>query len=130
MALFNDNLNKIAVNVAKVMKLLDELEPQIIRGDDVYEHKEDFMFISYICRVGIIDRIDNLSLVSLIFIPMGLFRTKKMTIGLALEDSIGRLKRITNKDVVTYEYIEHILDKKRGFYEFDKMLPPEFKKEL
>lgn len=130
MALFNDNLNKVAVNVGKVMKLLDRLESQVIRGNDIYEHKEDFMLIAYICRVGIIERMCNLSLNSLIFIPLGLFKTKKMTIGIALEHSIGRLKEMVNKDVVTYEYIEHILDRKGVFYEFDKIIPQEVKKQL
>jgi len=130
MALFNDNLNMIAVNVAKVIKLLDELESQIRRGEDVYDHKEDFMLIAYVCRIGIIERIDNMNLSSLIFIPMGLFRTKKMTIALALEHSVGRLKGIANKDIMVYGYVEDILDRRGIFHEFDRIIPLETKKQL
>ncbi len=52
-------LNKAAVCMGKVLKLLSEIHPQITNGDDVYEHKEDFCCIVYMCRIGILDRIED-----------------------------------------------------------------------
>ena len=51
------DLNKMAVCMGKVIKLLSELEPQIIGRNEVYEHKDDFCCIAYICRIGILDRL-------------------------------------------------------------------------
>lgn len=53
------DLHKVAVTVGKVIKLLSELQLIVSSGNDVYAHKEDFCVIAYMCRVGILDRIEN-----------------------------------------------------------------------
>ncbi len=128
------DLNKMAVCMGKVIKLLSELEPQIIGGNDVYEHKDDFCCIAYMCRIGILDRLEaniymgnpNLP----IRIPTGIFSSRKETMTSALNLTIGKLKQIVSKDVVVSNYVEEILNKSGAFYAYDKILPDSFKRQI
>ncbi len=128
------DLNRIAVCMGKVIKLLSELQPMISNGNDVYEHKEDFCCIAYMCRVGILDRIENNSYMrnptTPIRIPTGLFSSRKETIDSGLNLTIGRLKEIISKDVVTSNYVNDILNHQGVFYEFERGLPDNFKRGL
>lgn len=128
------DLNKVAVCMGKIIKLLSQLQPSIINGDDVYEHKEDFCCIAYMCRVGILDRIENNSYMNnptlQIRIPMGIFSNRKETMASALNLTIGQLKQAVNKDVVTSNYVEEILNKTGIFYSYDKALPDSFKRQI
>lgn len=128
------DLNRIAVCMGKVIKVLSELQPVISNGDDVYEHKEDFCCIAYMCRVGILDRIENNSYMRNstipIRIPTGLFSSRKETIDSGLNLTIGRLKEIVSKDVVTSNYVDDILNHQGVFYEFERSLPDNFKRSL
>lgn len=128
------SLNKVAVCMGKVLKLLTELEPQIHNGNDVYEHKEDFCCIAYMCRVGILDRIESNSYMQIptlpIRIPTGIFRSRKETISSALSLTIGKLKQMVNPDVVTYNYVKEILEKRGAFYTYQNILPENFKRQI
>ena len=128
------DLNKVAVCMGKVIKLLSDLQPIISNGDDVYEHKEDFCCIAYMCRVGILNRIENNHYMRnptiLIRIPTGLFSSKKETIDSGLNLTIGKLKEIVSKDVVTANCIDDILNHRGVFYEFERGLPDSFKRTL
>ena len=128
------DLNKMSVCMGKVIKLLSELEPQIIGRNEVYEHKDDFCCIAYICRIGILDRLEaniymgnpNLP----IRIPTGIFSSRKETMTSALNLTIGKLKQIVSKDVVASNYVEEILNKSGAFYAYDKILPDSFKRQI
>lgn len=128
------DLNKVAVCMGKVIKLLSELEPQIIDGNDVYEHKEDFCCIAYMCRIGILDRIEANSYMGNpnlpIRIPTGIFSSRKEAMISALNLTIGKLKQIVGKDVVVSNYVEEILNKSGAFYAYDKILPDSFKRQI
>lgn len=128
------DLNKVAICMGKVIKLLSNLHPIINNGNDVWEHKEDFCCIAYMCRVGILDRINanpymmnpNLP----IRIPTGIFSSRKETMATALMLTIGRLKEMVDKDVVTANYVEDILDKKGAFFDYDEIIPENFKHQI
>jgi hypothetical protein len=127
------DLNRVAISMGKVFKLLSELEPKIRTGDDVYEHKEDFCVIAYICRVGILDRIEQSSWMRQevpIKIPTGIFSFKQETISSGLMLTIGKLKEITSLDVVTEHYIEDILNHRGAFYKYEDILPLKFKNSI
>lgn len=113
------DLNKVAVCMGKVLKLLTNLQPYTTTGDAIYDHRDDFCFIAYVCRVGILDRIDNNSYMKNpampIKIPTGLFSSRKETMASALDVTIGQLKRMVEKDVITANNVEEILGK-RGVY--------------
>lgn len=48
--------NKCAINMGKVLKMLEEIEPKINSSYDLVLQKEDLLVIAYICRVGKLDR--------------------------------------------------------------------------
>lgn len=128
------DLNRVAIVMGKVTRLLSELEPIIQNGDDVYEHKEDFCTIAYMCRIGILDRVERnsymLNPMLPIRIPTGIFRSKKESMVSALNLTVGKLKEIVSKDVVTENCVEDILDKKGIFYEYERILPANLKDKL
>ena len=128
------DLNRVAICMGKVIKLLSKLQPIIINGNDVYDHKEDFCCIAYMCRIGILDRIENNQYMSNpklpIRIPTGLLGSRKETMDSALNVTVGKLTELVSKDIVTGYYIEDILNKRGFFYEFEKVLPENFKDNL
>lgn len=128
------DLNKVAVCMGKVIKLLSELEPQIMDRGDVYEHKEDFCCIAYMCRIGILDRLEANSYMENhnlpIRIPTGIFSSRNETMTSALNLTIGNLKQIVSKDVVVSNYVEEILNKSGAFYAYDKILSDSFKRHI
>lgn len=128
------DLNRIAICMGKVIKLLADLQPMISNGNDVYEHKEDFCIIAYMCRIGILDRIENNSYMQIptipIRIPTGIFASRKETISSALALTIGKLKEIVSIDIVTENYVEEILNRRGIFYEYERVLPDKIKRSL
>ncbi|MDR0982077.1 MAG: hypothetical protein LBM07_02380 [Culturomica sp.] len=128
------DLNRVAICMGKMIKMLYELEPNIRCGDDVYEHKEDFCILAYMCRVGILDRIENNSYMSNpwlpIRIPTGIFSTRKESMASALNLTVGKLKELVSKDVITEKYIEDILNRQGVYYDYERMLPDNFKHNL
>lgn len=128
------DLNRVAVCMGKVLKMLNELENTIKSGDDVYEHKEDLCVLAYICRVGILNRIEKNNYMANprlpIRIPTGIFSSRKETMESALNLTVGRLKEIVSKDVVTEHYIEDILNHQGVYHEYERILPDKFKQSL
>lgn len=125
MALFNDDLNKTAVNMGRIIKMLDNLEKTINDGGDFLENKETFFVIAYVCRVGILDRIESniWSLKQPINIPTGLFSFTKETIDSGLKLTVERLKSISQKNDYTNKAVNSILAKQEAFYIFERTLP-------
>src|SRR5659263_82795 len=125
MALFNDELNKTAVNMGRIIKMLDNLEKTINDGGDFLENKETFFVIAYVCRVGILDRIESniWSLKQPINIPTGLFSFKKETMDSGLKLTVERLKSISQKNDYTNKAVNSILAKQEAFYIFERTLP-------
>lgn len=128
------DLNKVAIVMGKVLKQLSELEPVINNGNDVYDKKDNFCIIAYICRVGILDRIENnsymLNPTLPIRIPTGIFSNRKETMTSALNITVGKLKEIVSKDVVTENYVEDILNKRGAFFQYERIIPDDFKRNL
>ena len=132
MGLINTDLNRIAVSMANVIKMLSEVETGLRHNCDVFDYKENFFTIAYICRVGILDRIEkNQWTQSMsIIIPTGLFTKRKATIASGLMDTVGKLKSMVEDDALISDYVEDILKKGNCFHEFDKMVSAEQKRKL
>lgn len=128
------DLNRVAICMGKVLKMLDKLEPSIKCNDDVYKNKEGFCMLAYMCRVGILDRIEKNSYMANpqlpIRIPTGIFSSRKETMDSALNLTVGRLKEIASKDYVTNLYIEDILNRKGIYYDYERQVPNDFKQSL
>jgi hypothetical protein len=110
------DLNKCAISMGKVIKLLAELDAKTTNGNDVYENKEEFLMLAYICRVGILDRIENNSYIGMevpIKIPTGLFSSRKETIYSGVNLTVGKLNEIVRMDIVTQNLVDGILKKNR-----------------
>lgn len=122
------DLNTVAINMGKVLKLIEDIEPKAYNCAGVREQREEFMFVAYICRVGIYDIIECNNYMMLnplipIRIPLSMFRSRKETLMSALTLTVGKLKELVAIESGTAELVESILNKGQAFYELEKMLP-------
>ena len=127
-------LNKIAISMAKINKMLDELEKKITTRTDARAHWEDLVLYAYICRIAILERIDehrgHLTEDTPITIATGLFRTRKETMESALELTVQRLCDIASLDNEVSINVERVLRRKGKFDEIDGMYSDEQKQKL
>lgn len=127
-------LNKIAISMAKINKMLDEIEKKITTPSDARAHWEDFALYAYICRIAILDRIDehrgHLAENTPITIATGLFRTRKETMDSALDLTVQRLINIASLDNEVGINVERVLRRKGKFGEIDGMYSNEQKQKL
>lgn len=126
--------NKCAVNMGKVLKMLENTETQIKSSYDLISQKEELLVIAYVCRVGIMDRIEQYpSWVNnnwTVRIPTGIFSHKTRKMEEAIEMTVGKLLQITSNNREINEIIESVLSRGNAFYEFENMLPFSFKQEV
>ena len=126
-------LNKLAIEMGKIIKLLSKLEPKIKNSNDVYEYKDDLYFIAYVCRVSLLDRIEKNSWMQMttpVAIPMGFFSIRKETISTGLMLTVEKVKKIASINFEIRSDIKSILEKEYFFYEFDGVLPANLKAKL
>lgn len=127
------DFNKCSISMGKILKMLEEIKPKIRTSFDLEENKEELLIIAYVCRVGIIDRTEkypswirnNLP----IRIPKSLFRYKKVNMTEAMKMTIGELLILAEKNEEIFDIIENVLKRGKGFYQFESILPFNFKKE-
>jgi hypothetical protein len=128
------DLQKVAVSTAKIIKMLDKLENDMQNINyNKNEDKESFWIIAYLCRVGILDRIENNPWMRMevpIKIPLGLFKSRKETIGSVFNITIGRLIKLAEDDYTISEGIENILKKGNLFYEIDSQVTEKAKNNI
>ena len=131
MRLFNDDLNKTAVAMGKVIKLLDDVQGKMSWNDDILDYKDDFYGIAYVCRVGILDRIEknNWLMTSPISIPSGIIKFKRETIATGLMKTVVRLKEMVQNDASLEMEVNEILDRTRFFHEYKNFLLATFTEE-
>lgn len=120
------DLVKVANTMGKVIKSLDKLQPLLNGYFSIEKHKEELIGIAYICRIGIIDIIeDNIWMQNNnlpITIPMGFFKRKKTTMENALDLTLGRLKNCCNENNSVYGIIMDILRKGCTFYKLQYLI--------
>lgn len=128
------DLDKVAVAMGKVLKQLTALEAKVKYSNDVYERKESFYALAYICRVAILDRIEENNYMHNpllpIKIPTGIISFRSETMSSALSITIGKLKELASKDLVTETNVIDILNRGDMFYTFQRILPNDFIKSL
>ena len=132
MNLFNNDLNKTAIAMGKAIKLLDDVQGKLSWDNDLYEQKEALYLIAYVCRVGILDRIEknNWFMSGPISIPSGLFKFKKITIAEGLMQTVFRLKEMVIDDVFLESNVNEILERKQFFHEYLNIFTEEQLKQL
>jgi hypothetical protein len=118
-------LNKTAITMAKTIDMLRKLESESHSYFDIDDNKDDFYFVAYMIRVGILDRIEvnNWPLTCPISIPKGMFGVNKVSIAQGLEMTVGRLREMLEDNLrVSYD-VRKILNKEGLFWEFEKIIP-------
>jgi len=119
-------LNKCAISIAKVLKMVSDLEPKISNAYDLEENKEGILILAYISRVTILDRIENNPWMTPelpITIATGLFSTRKETIASALSITVGKIIKLSEYDPRINDLVDDILEKGAAFYEIEKIIP-------
>ena len=127
-------LNKIAISMGKLNKILDDVEKTIKTSADARTNWEKLVLYAYFSRIAILDRIDehrgHLSDNLPIFIPTGLIRMRKETMTSAIELTVQRLYDIAYLDEEVGFNVEMILRRKGKFDEIDNMYTAKQKQDL
>lgn len=117
--------------MGKVLLGLKKLEPQTRTSSDVYDEKESFYALAYMCRVGIIDRTLNTTYLQNpnlpVVIPLGIIKVRRETMATGCEITIGKLQELASINKEVRQGVDEILEKDDFFYEVDGMLPDSFK---
>ena len=111
-------LTKIANAVENVNDLLDKSEIERFIN-------EDWLIVAWICRFGIIDKLDenNCPMTYKLYVPLYGHHTQ-MTLHEAYQMSVGRLSaKSSGLEEYTKDAILEILDKGELFYIVDKQIP-------
>lgn len=119
-------LNKCAISMAKVLKMVADLESKISNAYDLAENKEGILILAYISRATILDRIENNPWMSPelpITIATGLFSSRKETIASALSLTVGKIKKLADYDYKMSDLVDDILQKGDAFYQLEKIIP-------
>jgi hypothetical protein len=125
MGLFNDDLNKAAIGIAKIEGLLDEVENKFRMGYSEETLIEDILAIAYVSRVAILDRVERnrWPLSTPISIPRGIIRFDKTTLYNVLEATLNRLEAMSNNNDEIKALVSGILERNVIFHEFEKAMP-------
>lgn len=127
-------LNKIAISMGKMIKMLDGIETKVRSSADARKNWEDLVIYAYVCRIAILDRIDehrgHLTDETPITIPTGLIRTRKETMESALNLTVQRLYNIAYLDEEVGFNVEMVLRRKGKYNEIDSMYSEEQKQKL
>lgn len=112
------DLKNTANMMSKIIRMLSNLETR--SRAYIRDNHEGILLTAWMCRVGILDRIEKngWSPAQTIFLPP----FKKITIAEGLMDTVVKLKNIIDYDDMLSLAVDDILQKGDGFYEFEKNL--------
>lgn len=132
MKLFSNELHTTAITAGKIILGLESIEKQIYRMNNILEYQEDILVLAYMCRVGIMDRVEinGWPPTLPIRIPLGIFKNRKETIVTMLIFIISRLKEVVSPQEDMEAMIDDILEKGDLFYEFDSIIPYNIKSSI
>ena len=125
--MYGIELNNCAISIAKVLKMVSDLEPMISDAYDLDKNEEGILILAYISRITILDRIENNPWMVPelpINIATGLYSTRKETIASALSITVGTIKKLAKYDKKINDLVDDILKKGAAFYELEKIIPP------
>lgn len=121
------DLNKVAIAMGKILKMLPELEE---KGTDFFslnDNMEEYYALAYMARVQILDIIERNNFMQNdllpITIPLGIFKTRKENMVTALQITIGKIKSLTEEHNKLHFIVNDILRRGRSFDEFEAAMP-------
>jgi hypothetical protein len=126
--------NRCAINMGKILKLLDDLERNVKSEISCKVHKNEILATTYICRAGVMDKIienpswmrNNLT----IRIPTGLFSSNKIKINEAIESITDRILAISSNQNEINRIVENMLSKGKAFYQYEEMIEDDLRIEI
>lgn len=115
---------KVAKAIGSIYIMLQDLRKSTNEFTNTADYKEDLLVMAYLSRREILDRIDiyNWNPEGAIFIPA--IQKNKMTLFYALNLTVYKLYELAFSFDMEYE-MEEIIEKKKGYYELEKVLPIE-----
>lgn len=123
------DLNRVAITMGKMLKLLPALEDKGTDFFSIDDNKEEFFTLAYMARIGILDRIKANTYMRNgrlpITIPLGIFKSRKETMEKALDLTIGKLLKLSEGHNRVHSIVNNILEREKSFYEFEALLPLE-----
>lgn len=121
------DLNKVAIAMGKILKMLPELEE---KGTDFFSlnnNMEEYYALAYMARVQILDVIERNNYMQNdllpITIPLGIFKTRKENMGTALQITVGKIKSLTEEHNKLHFIVNDILGRGKSFDEFEAAMP-------
>jgi hypothetical protein len=132
MGTINNDLKMVGVAIGKILLMLNELESKISNGNDVNNNKEEFASLAYLCRIGILDRIEknNWNEFTPITIRTGIFSSQKTTLESGMELTLGRIYKLVEMDLDTEGYVLDVVHKRNLFDLFDSQITPKNKRKF
>lgn len=129
----NNEINKLSCSIGSAIMLFNDIEYSINR-DNIAEYKTHLFKIAYICKIGILDRIERNSWplnFKIIILPTEYFGFKRIPLATALALSVGKLNQIAEYDYNIAQNINDILSGEGPFYNLlDKMITDEQRKNM
>lgn len=121
------DLNKVALAMGKMLKMLTDVERSGTDFFSIDDNKEAYYALAYAARVGILDRIEENPYMQnptlSITIPLGIFKTRKETMGSAMRMTIGKLLELCEEHDKVKNVVTDILERGNSFHEFENMFP-------
>jgi len=133
MGLFDKGLefNKLATNVSKVRMLLDQIENKVYSSESALENKDDYCFVAYICRIGIIERMEkyNWKLSTKIIIGIN-GKPTSVSLHESYIMSVLKLTMMSQINSDVSETVNDILEKGEQFFVMDSQFTKEAIKKI
>ena len=119
-------------NLAKAMNglnvMIQSITPKLTHFDPI-EIEEEVLIMAYICRKGILDRLEqyNWPITSMITVPT--IEKNRITLAYALQQTIGKVSLIADQIGLT-KAVQEIFEKGKSYYEIENSLPSHIKLDI
>lgn len=121
--------NKLAKSMNGMNIMIQDLIPKIERSYNYSEFEGDILFIAYVARKGVLDRMEqyNWSMDAKIVVPT--ISKGLITLMYAFTQTVGNLQIIAEQLELS-KLVEEVMDKGKAYYELERNLPSDIIKTI
>lgn len=122
--------NKMAETMNMMVSMLNDVIPKI--ESNLFpnsEFKEDIALLAYVARKGVIDRLEEHGFTMDAKITVTAISSSKISLLEAYSKTVGTVILFADK-VSMASMCDNILEKRQAFYDIEKMLPEQVKKNI
>lgn len=121
--------NKLAKSMNGMNIMIQDLIPKIERSYNYSEFEGDILFIAYVARKGVLDRMEqyNWSMDAKIVVPT--INKGLITLMYAFTQTVGNLQIIAEQLELS-KLVEEVMDKGKAYYELERNLPSDIIKTI